>query len=315
MLPAASVYGAPSSSSSTRPSNNWTPVVLPQMTVGGGRNTFMFPFARAYAPNLAGADIDVVQFTEFIDGLNVAFLGSPVFQAVGIAGQITGIVPHHIAQLVGGSLQLASGLASASISYVRTKTYIREANASLFGPRGLHVRICSTKDLLADIGVNESIFEQSTQSHSCASIPTLYSASANSTSATVDPRMRRLQALERYIAPLSFDVPTPKTPEGVLDKVGAWGAKRQEAKQQKDAEKAMREAREGKGKAQEKLQKKERKIVQKIRWIVITRADVAHSHNASGASYNDDADVDLGLEEVEEDPYGSADSKHVVRKF
>lgn len=63
------------------------PVCLPQMAVG-----FDMPFARAYAPGLAGLGISQDVFIDFIDGLNTAMIASPPLQVVDLAGFVIGFV-------------------------------------------------------------------------------------------------------------------------------------------------------------------------------------------------------------------------------
>jgi len=67
------------------------------------------PFARAYSPALANLPdpISHDQFIDFIDGLNSAFISSPIFQMAHIVGGTllgTQILP---AQVVGGVFQVA----------------------------------------------------------------------------------------------------------------------------------------------------------------------------------------------------------------
>ena len=69
----------------------------------GSRKVFMTPFVRAYAPELANHGISAADFVAFIDGLNEAFLGSPVFQTTNLAGMVLGqFYGMHSVQLAGG---------------------------------------------------------------------------------------------------------------------------------------------------------------------------------------------------------------------
>lgn len=212
------------------------PVVIPQ-TTAKVLQTFMAPFARAYPPQMAQQGVSMHEFITFIDGLNEAFMSSPIFQALNLAGTITSTVPSVIAMGVGTAVSVTSGFAGAATSYARTRAYIAKVNEQTFGPRGLRVRILSTKAMMEVIGAAESRLQ----------LPPLpeWDEAWDPSSAATDPRMRRMQALEGQVAPLDWDVPPMAMPNSVLRKMGAWQARKQEAKERKKHDKMCRKANNG----------------------------------------------------------------------
>ena len=133
------------------------------------------------------------------------------------------------AQAVGGVLQVTSALASAGTSFLRVRKFMKAANAEIFSPRGLVVKIQTTKKMMASVGFTETDekgklllppLETVVDLVACTSAPSV--CSTNNTPADIispleDPRLLRLQALEGHIAPLTFDVPEPP-PESVFSK-------------------------------------------------------------------------------------------------
>ncbi|OCK94388.1 uncharacterized protein K441DRAFT_705706 [Cenococcum geophilum 1.58] len=186
------------------------PVVVPQTT-----NIFhiksISPFARAYAPALSQLPNPITQeeFLAFIDRLNNAFLAQPILVASTMAGGAlmgTQILP---VQLAGGAVQAVSALTSASISFVRVRKLISEANATMFGPRGLQANIMTTKKMTAAIGMN-GIAELGDDRAS---------VDGQLGDQPEDPRMRRIHALDGYCSPLSFDVPEQPLPDNTLKRI------------------------------------------------------------------------------------------------
>ncbi|KAJ5777514.1 hypothetical protein N7520_000760 [Penicillium odoratum] len=83
----------------------------------------MTPFVRARVPELEQQTaLPTPELLAFIDGLNDA------------------LVPLGTTQTIGASP-------------ARTKAYIKHANETTFGPRGLHVQICKTEKMLFQIGI------------------------------------------------------------------------------------------------------------------------------------------------------------------
>ncbi len=157
-------------------------------------------------------------------------MASPIFQATNVVGGFMMAAPILPAQLAGGGLQLASVVASASISFVRVRNYMKTANATIFAPRGLTAKIMSTKKMMAAIGFTDTDCKGKLKLPPLNDLNDLntytdVSAGQNSIDGNNqvqpdDPRMRRLRALEGYISPCSFDVPAAPIPDGWLNKIG-----------------------------------------------------------------------------------------------
>lgn len=83
------------------------------------------------------------EFLAFIDRLNHVFVSLPIFQVAHIAGgvlcSVQGVIP---AQAIGGVLQVTSLLASAGVTFVRVRKFLKSANADIFAPRGLVCPSC-----------------------------------------------------------------------------------------------------------------------------------------------------------------------------
>ncbi|KAF8853315.1 hypothetical protein BDZ45DRAFT_729617 [Acephala macrosclerotiorum] len=260
-----SQYTATANTESTYPTpaqNNLTlekPIVIPQQT-----NIFLIktfsPFARAYSPSLRNLPIPIPkeEYIQFIDGLNNAFVSSPIFQAAHVAG---GALPRSQilpAQAVGGVFQVVSVLGSAGVSVVRVRRYMKKANQNIFAPRGLIVKIMSTKKMMAEVGVGpenldpkgklalpplEELSDLTPQTGALIRHPTEQGVRTHerTTSSVEDPRMRRIRALNGYIAPLEFET-EPVQPKGVYEKYGGaplrWMNKRADTKMTKAADKS-----------------------------------------------------------------------------
>ena len=136
------------------------------------------------------------------------------------------------AMAVGGVLQFGSAMASAGVSFVRVRKFMKEANATIFAPRGLVCKIQTTKKMMAQVGFTD------TDAKGKLKLPPLEDAEdlgAYNPMVAIengpdgkkaekplekDPRLLRLKALEGYIAPLEFEVDTTPTNEGKLSKMG-----------------------------------------------------------------------------------------------
>ncbi|KAL5323022.1 hypothetical protein ACEPPN_007549 [Leptodophora sp. 'Broadleaf-Isolate-01'] len=227
------------------------PIVVPQQTSLFMIKTFS-PFARAYSPALASLPdpISHDQFIEFIDGLNNAFISSPIFQMAHVLGGGllgTQILP---AQIVGGVFQIASVGMSAGVSMVRVRSFMKKANTDLFAPRNLIAKIMTTKKMMAEIRCNNvdtkgklilpPLEELSDLTPETGAVIVRDPNVAAPPSTVEDPRVRRTRALEGYIAPLEFEAPA--LPKGKYDKYGGaplrWLNKRQDAKLAKAATKS-----------------------------------------------------------------------------
>lgn len=230
----------PRAGSATKP----LPCVVPQMTKSF-RGAFASPFIRGYANDLERFGISREVFFGFIDGLNEAWLGHPVFSGVKAVGGVMSVVHGvHPVQIAGVGLQVGADLSGAGTSYFRTKRYMKQINQSLFEPAGLHAGIMNTKDMMAKVRYPSDVL----------TLPPLdelddvgMASEADSTIAGLtqdDPRMRRMKALEGYVMPLELDVSkdiSAVNDSNPLSKMAAFNTRQTIKKQNKKLEKTRSE--------------------------------------------------------------------------
>ncbi len=242
------------------------------------------PFARAYSPSLASLPdpISKEQFIDFIDGLNNAFISSPIFQLAHVVGG--GLLGSQIlpAQAVGGVFQVASVALSAGVSMIRVRSFMKKSNAELFAPRNLIAKIMSTKKMMTAIKCSNvdakgklilpPLDELKDLTPETGAVIVRDPNRAAPAPMVEDPRVRRTRALEGYISPLEFEE-LPATPKGVMDKYGGaplrWLNKRQDTKLTKAAtrssEKRMSKAPEAEAEMERhelEIQEIERKMIE-----------------------------------------------------
>lgn len=164
-----------------------------------------------------------------------------------------------VVQFVGMGLQATSDLSSAATSYMRTKTYLKVCNAELFHPTGLHAAVLTTKEMMVKIGhPEERLILPPLETSDDLSQETV------SVELTDNPRMRRLDALQGYIAPLDFNVPAVVPPENLLAKMSAWQAQRITSKNhEKEAKRQVKSQTRQSG-GSELRSKDERKLDRKL---------------------------------------------------
>ncbi|KAJ5212590.1 uncharacterized protein N7498_004236 [Penicillium cinerascens] len=198
-------------------------------------------------------------------------------------GNVVGFVPSATAQIVGSSINLASGLGIAATSIIRTKQYMKKANETVFSPRGLHAQICKTGKMLLQIGVRPENAQPEIASKACL--------------------VKRMSALGEEVMRLDFDVGAPVEQSNWMKKLGAYSAQRAEQNQlrkldkkqgkldkkqvnldrkiardekrgrspgRKSEKKENKEAEKRQNKEAEKRQNKEAEKVKGLLWIVIT---------------------------------------------
>lgn len=124
---------------------------------------------------------------------------------------------------------MVSVLASAGTSFVRVRKFMKTANVEIFAPRGLIVKLHTTKKMMERVGFTGTDADGKLRLPPLETVTDLGKYSSESclsdndnTSPTAvsllgDPRLLRLQALEGYIAPLTFDV-AEQAPESVFSK-------------------------------------------------------------------------------------------------
>lgn len=240
-------------------------------------SAYASPFTRAYSPSLNSHNITQSDFLSFLDGLNQVFISHPLLQSVSAAGSIMQMFHGTpIIQSVGMGLQLGSDLSSAATSYARTKAYLQACNAEMFHPTGLHAEILGTKDMMARIGHPEEMLrlppletgedlDRDTSSIGGDSLNG--KAEQRARMPMDDPRVRRVNALRGYVAPLDIDVPAVVPPDNFLAKMSAWQAQKaatkndeREAKRRAKAQAKQSEGGELRGKDERKLHRKLAKL-------------------------------------------------------
>jgi hypothetical protein len=174
-------------------------------------------------------------------------------------------------QYAGVGLQFASDISSAAASYLRTKAYFEAFNADLFHPAGLHAAVLTTKDMMVRVGhgkqwlrlppleTSEDL-EDSMMAEREGGVRTVQ-GTANSLE---DPRMRRLNALHGYVAPLNFDVPAVVAPDNLINKMAAWQAQKTAEKHEKKDLKRREKSAAKSQSPEEKTTKDERKLERKF---------------------------------------------------
>lgn len=177
-------------------------------------------------------------------------------------------------QYAGMGLQFASDISSAAASYLRTKGYLKACNADLFHPSGLHAAVLTTKDMMAKIGHREQWLRlpplETSQdldesiSSSMAGGEEGLGTALRAVGSLEDPRMRRLNALHGYVAPLSFDVPAVTAPDNLINKMTAWQAQKTAEKHEKKDLKRREKAEAKSWHPEEKATKGERRLEKKL---------------------------------------------------
>lgn len=178
-----------------------------------------------------------------------------------------------VVQFVGMGLQATSDLSSAATSYMRTKAYLKICNAELFHPTGLHAAVSTTKEMMAKIGHPEEILRlPALETSDDLDLETL------SIEPTTDPRVRRLNALKGYIAPLEFNVPAAVAPENLLAKMSAWQARRLTSKDNEKEAKRQAKSHTRHDGGSDVRSKDERKLDRKLAKLEKTRDKADGKH-------------------------------------
>jgi hypothetical protein len=174
-------------------------------------------------------------------------------------------------QYAGMGLQLASGISSAAASYLRTKAYFKACNEELFHPVGLHAAVLTTGDMMVKVGCAErwlrlppletcDDLEESMVAECGGSVKT----AQLTVSSMEDPRMRRLDALNGYVAPLDFNVPAVVAPDNFINKMATWQAQKITEKQEKKDLKRREKAEAKSQRPEEKGTKGEKRLEKKL---------------------------------------------------
>ncbi|KAF7556220.1 hypothetical protein G7046_g6367 [Stylonectria norvegica] len=187
------------------------------------------PFLRAYPPVLAEFDISSDTFLEFVDHLNRVAVASPPLQVLGLAGNIVGMVPLMAAQVVGTAVDVVSTIATVAISKTQVAAVLKQANASLFGPRGLNAQIAKIDAVAKLAGIpiidaSGNIDERS---------PILAPLEDEDQVHSLSSQQRRLASLQPWISPLSIDaLPEVNKPDDRWGRMHAAASERQRKRQE-----------------------------------------------------------------------------------
>ncbi|KAL3490289.1 hypothetical protein BJX62DRAFT_238267 [Aspergillus germanicus] len=226
------------------------PIVIPQVAKSS-QSAIITPFLRAYSSTLSSHGVTQSEFLTFLDGLNAVWIANPVLQATNIAGQVMGII--HPVEIAGLVLETVSEVASEGSSYLRTRRYFKRMNGAVFQPMGLQVRICGFPEMLDTIGVSEMWvrgcleMRKNMVGEGDVTLEKLEGLLASVSETDVDmvhPRLRLLQALEGYVAPLErVEVPVDTQQQSsIVRRLHASYAAREEQKRTEGLEKKLDEA-------------------------------------------------------------------------
>ena len=217
---------------------------------------------RAYSPILSQYQITRSEFLSFLDGLNEVFIANPILQTTSIAGSVMGMI--HPVEVVGMAVEAASEIGSETTSYFRTRTYLKRANAELFGPKGIEAKIMEFEKMARAVGVHPDEFRERMEMEAAVlegqdvggfddiNIDMIDSVIADSGSGNdsgeakrMNPRLLLLDALQGHVAPLETgDLPVSPVQRNLLKRWNASFAAKEGQKQNDRLERKFREAKE-----------------------------------------------------------------------
>lgn len=219
------------------------------------------PFLRAYPPTLSHFRISRDLFLKFLDDLNRVAVQSPPLQVLNLAGTIVGFVPLQTTQIVGGALNAAAGIGTVAVSKGRTELFLRDANRTIFAPRGLKVEIAKIEAMAKIAGMPILNTEGKLDKNASLLAP----IEDQDASSAVTGQERRLQALEPYIAHLDLTpLPEIDVPENPLSKWSASVSERNRRKGEGKMLESRNEAHSKYYKESEKLEKEYAKDMKKV---------------------------------------------------
>ncbi|KAJ3709788.1 hypothetical protein EV361DRAFT_380923 [Lentinula raphanica] len=121
------------------------PLAVPQISFNDHQEA---SFARGHSPALGELGLTQQVMLSIVDGLNLAMAASPPTRIVGASGPVVGYLPWNWAKLSRASMHVDPRTGNRSIARSLTDHYLRAANISVFKPRGLSARICTTSAML-----------------------------------------------------------------------------------------------------------------------------------------------------------------------
>jgi hypothetical protein len=174
-------------------------------------------------------------------------------------------------QYTGMGVQFASDISSAAASYLRTKAYFEACNADIFHPVGLHAVVLTTRDMMAKVGHGEQWLSlppletsEDLEDSMTAGREGGVMTAQETANSLEDPRMRRLNALHGYVAPLDFNVPAVVAPVNLVNKMAAWQAQKTAEKHEKKEIKRREKAEAKSRHPDETATKGERRLERKL---------------------------------------------------
>ncbi|KAL7655583.1 hypothetical protein M752DRAFT_311962 [Aspergillus phoenicis ATCC 13157] len=185
------------------PSKTTTSIILPKPIVIPQTSTTIHgpsyrPFHLAHSPTLSPL-LPTPTFLTFLNHLNHVWLANPYLQALSATSNILGFIPSLEAQLAALGMQVAAELGTITVSKLRTRMFLREANERVFGPVGLRVRVLGTEGLLRVLGVEgDRLGLGEVFDYDCEQ------GGKGGDGGGFDPVRRRMDALREYVAPLVF---------------------------------------------------------------------------------------------------------------
>ncbi|TGO28158.1 hypothetical protein BPAE_0031g00230 [Botrytis paeoniae] len=220
------------------------PIAVPQIVAGIGK-----PFARIYAPVLSDYNINSQDFVEFIDNLNVVASENPPVQIIDLVGDALDTLSYHWAQLTESGVQIPTHLGSAAVTKSRTDTYMQNANAKLFAPRGLKASIATMEAMAAVLQLPPDTLR-------------LVAVTDENTFAAV--LERRMSAVRPYVMETTVDVAPPAAQTNEMAQMSAAQVERQifrnDNRARREGDKMTAKSDKRENKAQRKIEKVEREM-------------------------------------------------------
>jgi hypothetical protein len=151
---------------------------------------------------------------------------------------------------------------------------------------GLHVAILSTREMMAKIGHPEERLRLpplETDEDLDRGTSSIDGDRLNGKRPMEDPRVRRVNALKGYVAPLDFDVPAVAPPDTLLAKMSAWQAQKAATKNnEKEAKRRAKSQAKQKSGGGELRGKDERKLERKLAKLEKTLDKEGGKHKERG---------------------------------
>ncbi|KAI1127395.1 hypothetical protein F5Y10DRAFT_242964 [Nemania abortiva] len=224
------------------------PIVIPATAASLGS-----PFLRAYPLSLEAFGISRREFLDMLDGLNRVAVQSPPLRALGVAGDILGVVPLGTAQTVGLVVNTAAKLGTIALSKGATEVYLRKVNQETFAPRGLKMEVAKLEGMAR---VNKlPILDASGKIRDDARLlrPLLDPQEIQ----TMGAAQRWLRALEPWVEPLDVEtLPSVNMDTNLWGRLHTSASERErknsEKKTLKDRNKALEKHQKGVDKAEER---------------------------------------------------------------